>query len=262
MSVSATRCVILAAGMSSRLRPLTDELPKCLLSIAGKTILERMVESILHAGVLEIALVIGFHARKIRSHLLEKFPQMRFRFILNPNFSTTNNAYSLWLARSFLEGSRTKSSPRDRLLLLDADIVFHPFILSLILGADGANKLAVRMQGEHDEEEVHVGIDASGRVTGIGKGAVSGVTIGESVGIELFSNAAARLLFEVLEHRVKTRVGRKEFYEASFDELIARGTKIEAVDVGRTPVMEIDSAEDFERASQLIVPNIDETSHV
>jgi choline kinase len=51
------KCVILAAGASTRLRPLTDTMPKCLLKVGGKILLERIIENVLATGIKEIAIV-------------------------------------------------------------------------------------------------------------------------------------------------------------------------------------------------------------
>jgi choline kinase len=262
MSRLPTRCVILAAGMSTRLRPLTNSLPKCLLQVGGKTILERMVESLYLAGISHIACVVGFHAGKIRTHLWQKFPARKFHFILNPNFASTNNGYSLLLARRYFEESNKGSAEKEPLLIMDADILFHPAILAMIGKSEAENKLAFRTRGEHDYEEVQVAIDRSGYVVAIGKGAASGFSSGESIGIELFGYHTALLMFNILEHRVKNGFGRSEYYETSFQKMVEEGTKIKAVDVGDLPVAEIDSQADLDHAERVIIPKIDLMSHV
>lgn len=262
MSASTTSCVILAAGMSTRLRPQTDELPKCLLSVGGKTILERMVESVLKAGIIRISVVTGFQAGKIHSHLQLKFPSQKFHFTHNPDFSSTNNAFSLCLARDFSLETKDQKNQREHLLILDSDIIFHPKLLEMMKATDEENRLAVRVLGAHDDEEVRVGTDESGHVVAIGKGIRTGISVGESVGIEMFSNEAIRLLFDILDRRVQKGNGRTEYYETAFQEMIDGGTKIKATDVGDLPVVEVDSFADLEYAERVIVPKIDAMSHV
>jgi choline kinase len=262
MKLSRTRCVILAAGISTRLRPLTNDLPKCLLTVGGKTFLERTVGSLLSAGISKIAVIVGFQADKIRTHLSKRFPSHNFHIAFNPNFASTNNAYSLLFARDFFEGSKSQRESKDRLLMLDADIIFHPSLLEMMHEVAAENLLAVRTLGKHDDEEVRVGIDASGDVISIGKGVVDGVRFDESVGVELFGYETAALLFDILEQRMKRGIGRTEYYETTFQEMIQRGTKIKAVDVGDLPVMEVDSKADLEYAEQVVIPQIDTMFHV
>jgi choline kinase len=245
------KCVILAAGASTRLRPLTDAMPKCLLKVHGKTLLERTIQNILTAGIKEIALVVGYRSAVIREFVKQRFPQQRIRLILNPNYASTNNAYSLLLARRFLEDENGKVD--YTLLLLDSDILFSSKLLPHFLGTEPANKIAVRVLGEHDEEEIQVGRNPDGNIFFIGKRPVLIKTPCESIGIELFSAEAAARLFSVLERRVRQGIGRSEFYEVAFQEMIDEGTKLKAVDVSAFPSIEIDTLEDLESSEQLKV---------
>jgi choline kinase len=256
------KCIIVAAGSSTRLRPLTDDLPKCLLSIGGKTILARAIENLLNANITKIAVVVGFEAEKIRSFLERQFPFVKFRFILNPNFASTNNAYSLLLARDFFLEPNSPTKTNQPLLVLDSDIVFHPGLLQKIAGRGEENRIAVRVKGAHDAEEVRVALDSIDNISEIGKDVIPDRSYGESIGIEWFRYESAKMLFEVLDRRVKRGSGRTEFYEMAFQELIGLGVKIKAVDASDFPAIEIDSPADLELAERVIVPSIDAISNV
>jgi len=255
------KAVILAAGASTRLHPLTETIPKCLLRIGKNTLLEQTIENILDAGIKEIAIVIGYKGEMIREFVRQRFPHELIRFILNPNFAETNNAYSLLLARRFLENKEGKVSAG--LLLLDSDILFSkrllPFFLkqpiqgfpgpAVMVPAQGL--FAVRVSGVHDEEEIHVKVEGNNIIQMIGKHVALLETYGESIGIELFSSESTAHLFAILEQRVRSGIGRTEFYEASFQEMIMKGIKLQAVDVSMFPSIEIDTVEDFYRAEQM-----------
>lgn len=250
MPYENTKCVILAAGTSSRLRPLTDDKPKCLLEVQGKSLLQRSLENIFAAGIRRVAIVVGYHAKMIREHLRTKFPQRRFKFILNPNYSSTNNAYSLLLAKKFLENE--DGTITNNFLLLDCDLIFDSSLLPEFLSHTAPDKIAVRLQGKHDEEEIGVVLDETGeRITKIGKN-ISGA-VGESVGIELFSSSATESLFTILEERIRSGSGRTEFYESSFQQLIDDGVALSMVNVDAHSVMEIDTIDDYRHAQQLLL---------
>jgi choline kinase len=246
------KCIILAAGTATRLRPLTNNFPKCLLTIGGKPMLQRSIEHVAAAGIDQIGLVVGFEAEAIRAFVKKQFPFLRIRCIVNPKYASTNNAFSLLMAREFFKGSSRTGSCVDDLLLMDADIIFSRDLLPFLLGEGSPNRIAVRVAGHHDEEEVRVKTDASGNVTVIGKFIPLSESYGESIGIEFFSPPAAQRLFEILERRVRSGAGRKEFYEASFQAMIDQGVRFKGVDVSAFPAIEVDTPEDLRRAETLL----------
>ena len=265
------KCVILAAGTSTRLRPLTDTIPKCLLNVGGKILLERTIENVLASGITEIAIVVGYRAEKVREFVKQWFPQQRIRFILNPNYARTNNAYSLFLARRFLEDK--DGMVNRRLLLLDSDIFFSEKLLPLFLGQSCQEFLeseqskapqchiAVRVSGEHNEEEIRVKVNGHGNIVLVGKNTPLAETYGESIGIEVFSAKTSARLFTHLEQRIRLGDGRNEFYEITFQKMIEEGITFKTVDISLFPAMEIDTREDLQRAERLsldlLFPNLD-----
>ncbi len=255
------RCVILAAGTSSRLRPLTDDTPKCLLEIGGATLLERTIRNVHLAGITDIAIVVGFKKEKIREFIGRRFAEINFQFISNPKYSVTNNAYSLWLARTFVKNKDSKHG----LLLLDSDILFSPKLLPYLLshGTAGSGRgrgsgsdesigiIAVRRTGRHDSEEVRVSVDGKNLITAIGKGGREREFYGESVGIEYFDATGVKKLFGILRKRMKNGGGTTEFYEASFQQMTDEGSALRALDVSAFPAIEIDTPADLRRARAL-----------
>lgn len=259
------KCIILAAGKSQRLRPLTTTYPKCLIPVGGKPLLQRIVRAVLSTGITEIALVVGYREQRIRAFLKSAFPKVSFTYIKNLKFASTNNAYSLSLARNFYmndlasipkKALLSKRHAHRSLLLLDSDLIFHPDLLPHLIKQPFANRIAVRVQGLHDDEEIRVQINRRGNLVRIGKAIPLSVTLGESVGIEIFSPVAAAELFDTIDQRIKRGVGKTEFYEASFQEMIDLGARIQAVDISQYPVAEIDTKKDLEYVERVILPRI------
>jgi choline kinase len=244
------KCVILAAGISSRLYPLTLSTPKCLLKVGEYTILERTIRNVLLHKISRFVIVTGFQAEMIMDFVRMAFPSLDAEFIPNPHFRDTNNAYSLALANQTLAG--------EGMLLLDGDIVFHHRILSELLSAPYENCLAVRRTTDSDEEEVRVAVDEEWRILQVGKGVSKELTLGESIGIEKFSVGGTKKLFEVLSRRVFEERRENEFYEASFQELVNTGTPVFAVDTRHLPCIEIDTLEDLCEAREMVANKLDE----
>jgi choline kinase len=239
------------------MRPLSNALPKCLLPVGGKPILQRLLENVSAAGIEQIGIVIGFNRQAIRSFVRQQFPFLRIHFMVNPKFETTNNAFSLLMARDFYLGKKDPVTEYEDLLLLDADIVFPPDLLPHLLAQSSPNKIAVRVRGDHDEEEVRVKIGTTGNILAIGKTTPLVETYGESIGIEIFSSSSARRLFEILELRVRNGEGRAEYYEATFQKMIDEGEKLSAIDVSNFATVEIDTPEDLQFAEGMVAEYAD-----
>ena len=234
--------VILAAGMAKRLRPLTDERPKCLLTVGQRTLLQRTVDGILAAGISELVVVTGYRAQMIRDFLTSNYPDLTIHFIDNPDYAHNNNIFSLWLTRPFTEG-------RD-FLLLDSDILFDPEIIPAVLSAEGSALAPNRH--ELGEEEIKVIVDEQNRVVEISKVCSIEQAIGESVGIEKMEAAYSAALFSELEKMIEGEGLIDIFYERAFERLIPQGHTFTVVDTTRFFSIELDTVEDFENAKKLI----------
>ena len=90
--------VILAAGMAKRLRPLTNDRPKCLLTIGGRTLLQRTIEALQSVGITELVVVTGYRGEMIREWINTHRQTLKWTFIDNADYEHNNNIYSLWLA--------------------------------------------------------------------------------------------------------------------------------------------------------------------
>ena len=106
----AMKAVILAAGRGTRIEGVTHGLPKCLIEFDdGRTILDNQIEALWAAGIFDIAIVTGHNASCIVNHVERTFGDHLdcFTFIHNHSFATTNNIYSLWMARQLDQSAAT-----------------------------------------------------------------------------------------------------------------------------------------------------------
>src|SRR5260221_5452901 len=230
------KAVILAAGCATRLRPHSDDTPKTLLPVGGVPILRRTLTSLLRCGFDQFVIGTGYLEHMVRESVSAWFPGLDVTFVSNPDFRTTNNAYSLLLAREHVE--------TDGFMLLDGDVVFDLEVIEELVDR-GPDCLAVRSVGGIGLEEVKVTADNQDRVLAIGKHVPVRSAMGESVGIELFSAASARRLFRVLHHRVVGQGLVNEYYEAAFQQIIDDGSTLYGVDIGSMYATEIDTIEDL-----------------
>ena len=147
------KAIILAAGTASRLRPLTDSTPKCLLKIGGRSLLQRSIDALTANGISEIVIVTGYLHEQIESFVGQQYPGLRVTYIYNKEYSTTNNIYSLWLARPEADG--------EDILLLDSDLLYDPAILSRVMASSHSNVLTL-IRHTLGEEEMKVVTDDQG----------------------------------------------------------------------------------------------------
>ena len=236
------KAVILAAGVASRLRPLTNHTPKCLLKVCSKNLLELTIENLLDNKISEIIIVTGYLENKIRDFIDLRFPELNITIIYNEFYNSTNNIYSLWLAKNALNG--------EDMLLMDSDIVFNSQIIKKLCSSGKKNCLALK-QHDLSDEEIKVKIDKKGRVLEIGKEVKISEAAGESVGIELFGREVIPALFNIIDRKVNVEKNVNQFYEAAFQELITSSHEIYIVDISEYFSMEIDTAEDLRLAGEL-----------
>ena len=237
------KAVILAAGIASRLRPLTDHKPKCLLEIGNKCLLERAIDGLLENNLQDIIIVTGYLQEQIVSFVSGHYPDLKIEYIYNEKYASTNNIYSLWLAGRSVRG--------QDILLLDSDILFDPVLVRAVLDSQYENSLALNAH-PLGEEEMKVIPDTDGKVLEISKTCSIGKAIGESIGIEKMSRTYIRHLYEELDRLILNEGQENVFYEVAFERLIAQGQTFEIVDTTHYFSMELDTVEDFKQAVQHI----------
>jgi len=255
--------VILAAGQSQGLLPLTEELPKAMLDIKGKTILERQIDVLNACGVKDIAVVRGFKKEAI------KVPNVRYYD--NDDFASTSEVFSLFRAGKELRGP---------FVFLYGDILFERGHLEKLLKSPADVSILVDRswtEGGRPKEGRGVpdlvvlkdaqepgyrflGAEAPHPVARVGRTIAPKQAHGEFVGMAMFTAKGARLLTDCY-NQLQEAAPKGGFHEAeslrgaSFtdlvQELVDRGTEVQAIDVYKG-WLEIDTFEDYRRAWALI----------
>lgn len=236
------KAVILAAGTASRLRPLTENTPKCLLKVNGKTLLERTLDNFIENGITDFLIVTGYLQNMIIDFVTANYPKINVKFIENKDYSTTNNIYSLYLAESFAGG--------EDFILSDSDILFSKDIISALLTNNNPDVLAMNRH-ELGEEEIKIISDDECNVLEISKVCSIEKAVGESVGLEKFSKKYSKALFKELHQMIDNEGLSNVFYEKAFERLIPQGYIFKYLDTTDFFSMEIDTVEDYEKVKDL-----------
>ena len=226
--------------MASRLRPLTLHTPKSLLTIDGKSLLQRSMDALIQNGIKDFVIVTGYLHEKIEAFVKEQYADtISVKFIYNNVYDSTNNIYSLWLARPEAEG--------EDFLLLDSDLLYDPQIITEVMANKAANVLTL-IKHDLGEEEMKVVTDADGVIKEISKTCSPSDAAGESLGIEKIGKEYSAALYKELEVMMNTEHLENKFYELAFERLIPQGHTYNVLDVSHLFSCELDTVEDFENA--------------
>lgn len=237
------KAVILAAGIGSRLAPLTDDRPKALVEVAGRSFLERQLDLLGRAGIpsRDVVVVGGYRIDRLREALAAGGHDCEV--VVNDRFEPWNNFYSLLVAQPALAG--------HDFLQLDGDVILDEVLLPRMIAAPGDALLAVDCRAELDAETMKAEL-RDGRVVAIAKPLDPARCAGEYIGVTKLSAAAARAVFAELALFPAEGLTH-EYYEHAFHRLSGTGRiRFEIVDVHDCTVLEIDNVEDLRRAEALL----------
>ncbi len=148
------KALILAAGVGDRLRPFTNDFPKCLVEVGGTPVLDNTLSQLSALGIEQIVIVVGHHKERIIERFGQSHLGLSISYVTSEEYATTNNIDSLWLARDQL---------CEDMLLLEADVFFERAVLERLLSQGGGN-LAVVSRHQSWMSGTVVSVDARGRV--------------------------------------------------------------------------------------------------
>ncbi len=234
------QAIILAAGVSRRLYPITYNIPKCLLEVGNKPITNYQLEALRANGVSDITMVIGYYREVLVEHLQKNFPDLNFNFIINQHFFETNTSYSVNLCAAVLRS--------NEILLMNGDVLYPKALLKRIIDSPYKDVLAVDAKS-CGAEEVKVVEGIAKRIVAIGKKLVPENCLGEFIGVAKFSQAFSAKFADSL-HKLIEAGGKEDYFEAAIDPLLEKNS-VFYEDVSDLPCIEVDFAEDLENARRL-----------
>ena len=201
------KAIILAAGLGTRLLPITDQVPKCMVEVNGIPIIDNQLDGLLRHGVTDVAVVSGYKADVLAAHLEARYPSVRI--IPNRRYAETNNMYSLFLAKDFLLGDA------DGFLLMNGDVYFdHGILEGLLKGAD-RSLVACDRRG-YLEESMKITL-ANGRINHISKSISEQDHYAVSIDVYRISSADGVALFAEIEDTIVNRGDERSWTEVALD---------------------------------------------
>lgn len=237
------RALILGAGQGSRLLPLTEKMPKCLLDLSGRSMLEWQLRGLARAGIPEAVIVTGFHPELVEAELQRIAPpQMRVRTLYNPFYKLADNLASCWMARAELSGP---------CLVLNGDTLFEPAIAARLVGApDAPITVTIDRKPGYDADDMKVETEGD-RLRAIGKTLPMASVNGESIGFLRFNAEGAARFVDELERTMRTAEGPAKWYLSAIDRLARSGTDVRVLSIEGLQWGELDFPADLAQVRAL-----------
>lgn len=231
------KAVILAAGRGTRMPEITKEIPKCLIDISGKTIIERQIDILSRNNVEKIFVVTGFKAEEIENKI-KNFENVEI--INNKDYATTDNLYSLFLTSDKLKD--------EEFILLNGDTVFDPDIIKMLTEKTDMDIAPVDSK-YYDLEELKIR-EKDGRIAEIlPKSAPEEISNGSTIGIFKFSSNGSKILFDEIEELIKKEIKNK-WFEFALNNILEK-IRMYKLDIHGLKWIEIDTIEDVKKSIEL-----------
>jgi len=238
------KAIVLCGGQGRRLLPLTEHLPKSLLSVHGRSILEWQLRGLATSGILDAVLVTGFEDQAIEAALPGLTPPgLRVTTVFNPFFAVSENIASCFLVRHLLREGET--------VLLNGDTLFEPAVLRHLLAApEAAITVTIDRKPAYDADDMKVSVEGD-RLRDIGKTLPPEATNGESIGMLRFRPDGGALFADGLEAALRRPDGLGRWY-LSVIQAIARTGAVKVTSIEGLRWGEVDYPKDLAQAEALV----------
>lgn len=224
------RAILLAAGMGTRLRPLTLETPKSLVKVNNKPMLETQVEYLREKGIEEIIVVTGYLSEKF-DYLKKKY---NVKLVHNDKYNVYNNIYTMYLVKDYLGDS----------YVIDADVYLH----NNFIDENISESTYFSGYKEDFKNEWLIEFDDNNKVNNIIVGDDKGYIL---CGVSYWSQKDSKLIVEKLEEAINDR----DFENLYWDDIVKENIKDLNVYIRKIQsddCFEIDSLEDLEKVNEYI----------
>lgn len=238
------KVIILSAGQGKRLLPKTAEIPKCLLDIQGRTLIEWQIGELYKCGIDQVTVVTGYGAEKVDTLLQQRCGYSGVTTYYNPDYATTDNLVSCWKVRHEMN---------EDFILLNGDTLFEAGVLKrLLASAETPITVTINQKDGYDADDMKVSLTEKTRLTRIGKDIPSGQIDGESIGMILFRGTGPELFSRGLEKAVDEPTAGHKWYLSVID-AIAKENTVLTCSISGLLWCEVDYPEDLEKAGGVVI---------
>lgn len=233
------KAVILAAGLGTRLRPITDRVPKCMVPVNGICIIDKQISNLLKGGIREIIVVAGYKSDILREHL-KKYDFVNI--VDNVRYAETNNMYSLYLAYQYINDSE--------FLLMNSDVYFDFNIIEGLLDSDwnGKSLIACDKSG-YIEESMKIMTSEQGIIKHISKKISELEYYAVSIDVYKLNRQASKTLLTQIKNTIEVKKNENLWTEVALDGIFTQCNFMPYSIKGRW--FEIDNHDDLHKAEEI-----------
>ena len=237
------KVIICAAGQGRRLMPYTKRIPKCLVRIGRKRILEYALDNLSACGIRDVVIVIGYKADIFRKIIGKRYKSCRIIYCVNKNYDKTDNMYSLWEARDYIN---------DGFVFLNADILFNIKILQILLASPYPDVAVVDDKIKLEKSAMKLKIK-KGIITKIGRNLSDGNA--RAIGIYKYSPEGAKQYFKEIKKVISNNKNRvtigKKFGQIEIAiERFLKNFQMRTIKTENLAWQEIDDIKDLQKAKK------------
>lgn len=208
--VSNNKALILAAGLGTRLAPITDNVPKSLVPVNGKPILLKQIENLKQNGIVDITIVSGYKANVLEAAVHEKYPEIKI--VESVDYATTNNMYSAYLGiKAMFPDGYIKP-----FYMMNADVFFDSSVINTLEEMSVPNLVVVDL-GRYIEESMKV-IEKDGRLVAISKQITPDEALGCSIDVYKFGTDGGRAFFDRCVEYIEEKKELKKWSEVALND--------------------------------------------
>jgi len=242
------KALILAAGLGSRLAPITNKIPKSLVQINGKPIIFKQIENLLENGVSDITVISGYKSETLEFAIHEKFPQIKV--VKSEDYAVTNNMYSAYIGIK----SMFPNGIDAPFLMMNADVFYDSSVIKTLLVHVSSNAIVTDI-GKYNNESMKV-VEKGGRIVSISKLISQEDALGCSIDVYKLDVEGAKAFFSRCCDYIETKKELKLWSEVALNDALADVVFQACPLDGRW--YEIDNHEDLTVAEALFVEDANE----
>ena len=239
--VSNNKALILAAGLGTRLAPITNDRPKSLVPVNGKPILIKQLENLKANGIVDITIISGYKANVLEVAVHEKYPEIKI--VESVDYATTNNMYSAYLGiKAMFPDGDIKP-----FYMMNADVFFDASVITTLEQMSAPNLVVVDM-GRYIDESMKV-IEKNGRLVAISKQITPEEALGCSIDVYKFGVDGGKAFYNRCCEYIEVKKELKKWSEVALNDAFSDAVFQACPLKGRW--FEIDNHEDLAAAEAL-----------